>query len=109
MNFDEYQKKAGETAIYPDRGRNLVYPTLGLGGETGEIQEKVKKLIRDRKGVMDDVSRMALILELGDVLWYVAAIAHEINVDLETVAKANLEKLRSRMERNAIGGSGDSR
>lgn len=109
MNFDEYQKKAIETAIYPNRGESLIYPVLGLGGETGEIQEKVKKMLRDKGGVLDEETRQALIRELGDVLWYAAAIAFELKTSLDHVAQVNIEKLMSRKARGVLGGSGDQR
>ena len=57
MKFDEYQEESGKTAIYPDRGKNFVYPTLGLAGETGEVSEKIKKVIRDKGGIIDDTTR----------------------------------------------------
>lgn len=52
MDMNEYQKKARETATYPDAGNNFVYPTLGLAGESGEVAEKIKKVIRNDGGVM---------------------------------------------------------
>ena len=102
MNFDEYQKFARSTAIYPDECK-VVYPALGLCGEAGEVAEKVKKNIRDGKS-LDGVG-----LELGDVLWYISALADDLGVTLEEVAKANIEKLQSRMERNKIKGDVDNR
>ena len=102
MNFDEYQKFARSTAIYPDECK-VVYPALGLCGEAGEVAEKVKKNIRDGKS-LDGV-----VLELGDVLWYISALADDLGVTLEEVAKTNIEKLQSRMERNKIKGDGDNR
>ena len=102
MNFDEYQKFARSTAIYPDECK-VVYPALGLCGEAGEVAEKVKKNIRDGK------SLAGLALELGDVLWYISTLADDLGVTLEEVAKANIEKLQSRMERNKIKGDGDNR
>ncbi len=109
MTLNEYQEAASKTALYPNRGSNLIYPTLGLCGETGEIAEKVKKLIRDRNGVMDDAWKAELVKELGDVLWYVSQTAVELGSDLETVAQANVEKLRSRQDRNKLHGDGDNR
>ena len=102
MNFDEYQKFARSTAIYPDECK-VVYPALGLCGEAGEVAEKVKKNIRDGKS-LDGVG-----LELGDVLWYISALADDLGVTLEEVAQANVDKLTSRKKRNMIGGSGDNR
>jgi len=109
MNFDDYQKLSGETAIYPGRGNNLSYPTLGLAGETGEVAEKVKKLIRDKEGILDDESRAALGKELGDVLWYLAQLCTELDLSMSDVAKANIEKLSSRKKRGQISGDGDDR
>lgn len=109
MTFAEYQKDSRRTAIYPDINNNYVYPTLGLAGETGEIAEKIKKIIRDKGGVVSEESQQEIKKELGDVLWYVSQIATELKIDLEDVAQTNLEKLLSRLERNKIGGSGDNR
>ena len=102
MTFDEYQKFARSTAIYPEEYK-VIYPTLGLCGEAGEVAEKVKKNIRDGKS-LDGVG-----LELGYVLWYISALADDLGVTLEEVAQANVDKLTSRKERNMIGGSGDNR
>jgi len=97
------------TAVYPNAGDNLVYPTLGLAGEAGEVAEKVKKLIRDDAGVLSDERRAAIAKELGDVLWYVAQVATEAGLDLDEIAAANLEKLLSRAQRGVLQGSGDDR
>ena len=102
MNFDEYQKFARSTAIYPDECK-VVYPALGLCGEAGEVAEKVKKNIRDGKS-LDGVG-----LELGDVLWYISALADDLGVSLEDVVKANVNKLYSRKARNKLQGDGDNR
>ena len=106
MNINEYQKQASETAIYKDK---LIYPTLGLAGEAGEIANKVKKILRDSSGNLQESVREDLIYELGDVLWYIAALATDLNVELSEVANKNIEKLNSRKNRGAIGGSGDNR
>jgi NTP pyrophosphatase (non-canonical NTP hydrolase) len=108
MTLNEYQFEANTTAIYPDSA-SLTYPTLGLAGEAGEICNKVKKIIRDDGGVLSDDKKKVLIDELGDVLWYVAAIAKDLKVSLDNVARGNLEKLLSRQRRGALGGSGDNR
>ena len=102
MTFDEYQEFARSTAIYPTACK-VTYPTLGLCGEAGEVAEKVKKHMRDGK------SLNGLGLELGDVLWYISALADDLGVTLEEVAQANVDKLKSRMERNKIKGDGDYR
>jgi NTP pyrophosphatase (non-canonical NTP hydrolase) len=109
MTFDDYQKRSRRTAIYPDAGRNLIYPTLGLAGESGEVAEKVKKMIRDDGGVMNEMKRDEIRKELGDVLWYVSQIATEAGLALDDIADTNLCKLESRMERGALQGSGDNR
>lgn len=109
MNLSEYQARSRATAVYPDAGDNLLYPTLGLCGEAGEVAEKIKKMVRDDGGVLSDARREALAKELGDVLWYVAQVATEAGLDLDAVAQANLVKLLSRHERGALHGSGDDR
>jgi NTP pyrophosphatase (non-canonical NTP hydrolase) len=107
--FDDYQKKAWDTAIYPERGNNLTYPVLGLNGEAGEVAEKVKKVIRDSEGVVGEATRKILAKELGDVLWYVAAICSELGLSMAEVADQNLDKLNDRKERGVLHGSGDER
>jgi NTP pyrophosphatase (non-canonical NTP hydrolase) len=109
MELSDYQALARSTAVYPDAGANLLYPTLGLCGEAGEVAEKVKKMIRDDDGVLSDERRAALSKELGDVLWYVAQLATEAGLDLDEVAAANLDKLLSRQRRDVLHGSGDDR
>jgi NTP pyrophosphatase (non-canonical NTP hydrolase) len=109
MNFEEYQKKSRKTALYPGVGSNFVYPVLGLAGESGEVAEKVKKIIRDDGGKVSDLKKQEIEKELGDVLWYVSQIATEIGLSLNDVAEKNIEKLYSRLERGKISGSGDNR
>ena len=110
MTFNDYQVKALTSATYPGVGSgSVIYPTLGLVGEAGEVAEKVKKMIRDGGGTMTPEIRVAVMLEVSDVLWYVAAIATELNFRLDDVAQANLDKLASRKARGVLGGSGDSR
>jgi NTP pyrophosphatase (non-canonical NTP hydrolase) len=109
MLISEYQELSRRTATYPGAGDNIVYPTLGLAGEAGEVAEKVKKLLRDDDGVMSRERREALAGELGDVLWYVAQVATEACLDLEDIAQGNLDKLLSRQQRGVLSGSGDSR
>ncbi len=109
MDLNQYQAAARETALYPRMGSNPIYPTLGLTGEAGEVADKVKKVIRDKEGVFDDSTKQAIKLELGDVLWYIAQLSTELGFDLDSVAKANLQKLSSRSKRGKISGNGDHR
>jgi NTP pyrophosphatase (non-canonical NTP hydrolase) len=109
MDLSEYQSRSRATAVYPQAGGNLLYPTLGLCGEAGEVAEKIKKMVRDDDGVLTGERRSALAKELGDVLWYLAQIATEADLDLDAIAQANIEKLGSRRRRNVLQGSGDDR
>jgi len=109
MNFETYQINARKTAIYPSLGSNYVYPTLGLVGESGEVAEKVKKVIRDKNGIFDEETLIGLKKELGDVLWYVSNICSELNFSLEDIAEENLLKLEKRSFEGKIKGSGDNR
>jgi len=108
MTLNEYQDAALRTAIYP-RERSIVYPVLGLTGEAGEVADKVKKTIRDNDGQFDAAHRADIARELGDVMWYVAAMARDLGYTLEEVARMNVEKLASRAARNQLHGSGDDR
>jgi NTP pyrophosphatase (non-canonical NTP hydrolase) len=109
VHLSDYQRRSRATAVYPDAGFNLTYPALGLCGEAGEAAEKVKKAIRDDGGVLTPERREALAAELGDVLWYLAQLATEAELDLDEIARANLDKLLSRRERRVLQGSGDRR
>lgn len=114
--FYAYQQAVRATAIYPDTVRIVdergevvsLYPLFGLAGEVGELQEKVKKIIRDNSGIMSEQQRTLLALELGDVLWYIASFTHELGYRFATIARLNEAKLRSRAERNKLRGSGDN-
>ena len=107
--LNEFQEEAIKLAIYPSIGHNIVYPTLGLVGEAGEFADKIKKVFRDNHGRLDYDTKKELIKELGDVLWYVAALAHELGCTLRFVGVKNLEKLASRHQRNTLQGNGDNR
>ncbi|PJE73656.1 MAG: hypothetical protein COV02_01440 [Candidatus Terrybacteria bacterium CG10_big_fil_rev_8_21_14_0_10_41_10] len=109
MDFKEYQEKSRKTALYPDNGNNFTYPTLGLAGEAGEVADKIKKVLRDKGGVVSEETKQELEKELGDVLWYLSQIASELGLSLENVAMKNIEKIYSRLERGKLGGSGDNR
>jgi len=108
-DFDEYQKKAGETAIYPVIGAKFVYPALGLADESGEVVGKIKKIMRDDNGVVTEEKRTDIKKELGDVLWYLAQLSTELGLKLSEVAEGNVEKLTSRKDRGVLHGSGDNR
>ena len=109
MDFDNYQIEARKTAIYPNKDKNFIYPTLGLVGESGEVAEKIKKVLRDKNGSLDDDSKLALKKELGDVLWYLSNLCDELGFSLNDIAKVNLEKLNLRLSSGKISGSGDDR
>ena len=109
MNFKEYQQTSQKTADYPDIGNNIVYPVLGLLGEAGEVAEKVKKVIRDHNGVISEMTKQKIKLELGDTLWYLTATCNELGITLDDVAHANISKTHSLYERGMIHGEGDER
>jgi len=109
MDFKKYQKLSRKTAIYPGAGKNFVYPTLGLSGESGEVAEIIKRIIRDKNGAVDEETKAALSKELGDVLWYLTQLATEFDISLEEIALNNIEKLKSRKDRGLLHGKGDNR
>lgn len=122
LQFKQYEELIDETAIYPARGNNLMYPLLKLCGEVGEIHEKLGKHLRDGENAgmgsmintmmgigFDNEFREELLKEVGDVLWYLAAISYELDSSLEEVAFKNIDKLQSRKDRGKIKGSGDNR
>ncbi len=110
MTFEEYAAAAKTTAIYPGHRKleGLNYAVLGLCGESGEVAEKVKKLYRDDRQY-DGAFEIELAKELGDVLWYISAVASEIDYPLERIARLNVEKLQSRADRDRLSGDGDNR
>jgi NTP pyrophosphatase (non-canonical NTP hydrolase) len=127
MDFNTYQEKALTTAIFENKGQmgfiefaddsnegmvhftSFIYPALGLCGETGEIAEKIKKIIRDNNAILDENSVNELKKELGDVLWYLAVLSANLGLELKDIAETNIEKLTSRKERETLSGSGDNR
>lgn len=124
LTFDNYQSSASVTAIYPGQGEieGLMYAALGLAGEAGEVANKVKKVWRDESGfeyrdnafggmTLEYHSKLKqdLQAELGDIAWYLAAVANELGVSMEQAAHDNLAKLESRQRRGVLGGSGDVR
>ncbi len=111
MEFNEYQQLAARTAMYnrDDREYVLMYLCLGLAGESGEVIEKIKKIIRNDKGAVSEEKRMDLKKEMGDVLWYLSELARTLELSFSDVAAANIQKLADRQERGVIKSEGDSR
>lgn len=118
MNFNEYQQKAGATAIYPGQGQflGLTYAVLGLVGEAGETAEQVKKTWRDdfveAHAAFNELTperKQKIIKELGDVLWYAAQLATELGIPLGDVAQTNIDKLAARAAANQLHGEGSDR
>lgn len=102
--FNEYQEFVKTMKVYPEK-HAVVYPALGLAGESGEIAEKVKKWLRGDK----ELDKQALLMELGDPLWYIASLADDLGFTLQDVVDANVAKLASRKERGVVKGDGDNR
>ena len=113
INFNEYQDSVGKFASYPDRGMNTLYPALGLVGEAGEAADKVKKWWRNQGATKSQDYTVPqcqeLAKEIGDVLWYISAMAFELGYTLEDIAQMNLEKLTDRNNRGVVKSEGDNR
>ncbi|MCP5029338.1 MAG: nucleoside triphosphate pyrophosphohydrolase family protein [Actinomycetia bacterium] len=109
MDLANYQSQAARTGGPIPVDHPIVYPTLGLTNEAGEVAGKVKKIFRDHGGEVTDADRHALSLELGDVLWYLAELCTQLGISLDDVAAANLDKLRDRTARGTLAGDGDYR
>ena len=113
MDFKEYQMRARRYDLFKPSGDyntvSVVEKVLGLAGEAGETADKVKKILRDKNGLISDVDKREVVKELGDTLWYISAISSYLGVELEEVAKQNIDKLESRRRRNQLHGEGDNR
>lgn len=113
MDMKYYSEQAITTLLgdhdMADMDATLMAQVLGLVGESGEVAEKFKKLIRDKKGHISDEDRAEILKELGDILWYVNAVAHLLGSNLDEVANNNLSKVMSRKDRGMITGGGDNR
>lgn len=116
--LDRYQVDAYSFATYPHEllkaerpstVDKLSYAVLGLAGEAGELSNKMKKVFRDDGSTLTQERREQLAAELGDVLWYVAAVANEMGYSLSVIAEANLMKLGGRKVAGTLGGQGDYR
>jgi NTP pyrophosphatase (non-canonical NTP hydrolase) len=110
MTFDEYQKQALTTAVntYEPLMAKTIW-AMGVAGEAGEVIEKWKKIVAYKDGEVSDEDRADLGKELGDVVWYIAVMAHELGLSFDDIMQRNVEKLRSRQARNVIKGAGDNR
>lgn len=108
MEFKKYQEQAVKTAIY-GAGNKIVYPALGLANEAGEVLGKIKKVLRDNDGKFTTDKCVAIGDEIGDVLWYMAALARDLDLNLDDIANNNITKLLDRQNRGVIKGSGDNR
>lgn len=108
MKLNDYQKSAAVTAQYPERYK-ITYPAFGMLSEAGEVAGKLKKIMRDKDGKFGKSEKVELLKELGDVLWYVAILARDLDCTLEEVAVMNINKLSARQEKGTIKGSGDDR
>jgi len=110
MNFSEYQKQSRVTAVYPRAGEDFTIPLIGLCGETGELADKLKKLLYYEDQVLNDAKRKEIQKEIGDVLWYVSQLATELSIDLDETATNNIKKILERKEAGTlIKGEGDNR
>jgi NTP pyrophosphatase (non-canonical NTP hydrolase) len=113
MNFNEYQKAALETAVYPSKGSNLVYPAMGMAGEAGEFLDKVKKNWRNHDNMSGSnltlCQRTEFAKEIGDVLWYIAAASKELGFTLDMIVGLNIQKLLDRRARGVLKSEGDNR
>lgn len=111
--FNDYQAETINTAVYPEAGEGtadaLSYVALGLVGEAGEVANQAKKILRDDNGEVTEERKDKLAKEIGDVLWYIARMADELELDLDEVATENLSKLQDRQRNNRLRGSGDDR
>lgn len=108
MTLNEYQETAMSTAIYPNDGK-VNYLALAICGEAGELADKVKKILRDKDGEYKEVDKLALALELGDILWYAANLSSVLGYSLSEIAKLNVNKIAGRVQRGTIHGAGDER
>lgn len=113
MEFDDYQKKAAKYDLSKATSNlkevGFIEKVLGLVGEAGETADKIKKILRDKDGVVSSEDKDLVLKELGDTLWYVASIARYLETPLSEVARGNIDKLESRYQRNKLHGEGDKR
>lgn len=110
MTFDDYQKQALTTNLAnKDQTLELLQQVLGLGDEAGEVQAIFKKWVRDQGSDITKLDVISIKKELGDILWYIAVVAHDVGLSFDDIASQNLQKLADRKNRGVLGGSGDNR
>lgn len=118
--MNEYQSRARQTALYADSIEGIpkeqsqklfqiLYCSLGLSGEAGEVAELSKKLLRDGGGFVDAERKLKYVKEIGDVLWYLACLCYELDLTLDDAALKNIAKLADRKKRGIIQGEGSDR
>ncbi|HSX05271.1 MAG TPA: nucleoside triphosphate pyrophosphohydrolase family protein [Candidatus Saccharimonadales bacterium] len=110
MTFDDYQKRALVTNLAKqDQFKEIMQQVLGLGDEAGEVLAIFKKWVRDDNADIALLDKTNVAKELGDILWYIAVVAHDLGLSLDEIAALNIEKLQSRQVRGKLRGSGDNR
>lgn len=102
MTFNEYQESASKTAVYPNIGNNPIYPAFGVAGETGEIMERIKIVLRNHDGVFSEESVEGIKGDIGDVLWYLSQLSKELGISFDDAAQHNIDKLKSRQKRGVL-------
>ena len=108
MEFDKYQQLIETTRIYPE-DMKIVYPCLGLSGEVGEVCDKIKKIYRDKEGVVSFNDKQEIAKEMGDVLWYLASLTTDLDLNMNDIALTNIQKILNRKQNGKIVGNGDNR
>ena len=112
LTFDEFRDGVRETLITTDsQHRDALHMVAGLAEEAGEVMGKFKRLLRGDEGArLDDPAWLAAVRgEIGDTLWYAAALADVLGMEFEAVGRATLAKLRDRKARGKLRGTGDNR
>lgn len=115
MQFKDYQKQSIKTDLFTKPTEinllsvGFLEKILGIAGESGELTDKIKKILRDKNGEVSIEDKDDITKELGDILWYVSAVSYYLDIPLEHVAQANIDKLSNRKERGVLKGEGDNR
>lgn len=108
MELNKYQQLVETTRIYPE-DMKIVYPCLGLSGEVGEVCDRIKKIYRDKEGVFSYYDKQEIAKEMGDVLWYLASLATDLDLNMNDIAFTNTQKILNRKQNGKISGNGDNR